>query len=92
MTFLMILAFVLGVITGIQTPLWVGIVLAGIVIFFLGSDYVKSQEIAGLIYVLLGVWFIIGMIAGDVYVFMAYPELRPDIPAWNPLVPPGANQ
>lgn len=82
--------FIIGVITGIQTPFWVGCILAALVMIFLSSNYVKSQELGALIYIYWGGLFIIGMIAGDVYVFVWYPELRPNIPFWNPFLPPGA--
>ena len=82
--------FIVGVIVGIQTPFWLGCCLAAMVILFLCSNHVKSQELAALIYMYFGAAFIVGMIAGDVYVFVAYPELRPNIPFWNPLIPPGA--
>tara|TARA_Y100000034_G_C6866253_1_gene394841 strand:- start:756 stop:1010 length:255 start_codon:yes stop_codon:yes gene_type:complete len=81
-----IILFIIGVITGIQTPLWVGCILAALTLFLV----TRGQEIEVLLYFYFGAAFVLGMIAGDVYVFVFYPELRPEWLHWNPFVPPGA--
>ncbi|KXK08459.1 MAG: hypothetical protein UZ21_OP11001000660 [Microgenomates bacterium OLB22] len=59
-------------------------------VFYLASQNVKLIEFAAIIpFGLFGAFFI-GVLVGDIYVFIFYPELRWAWPFGNPFVPPGA--
>jgi len=85
--------FVFGAIVGIQMPFWMGCIIAVLIIILylalLCGEHVIQQEIGASIYIFAGAMFIVGMCAGDMYVYVQYPDLRPDIVIPNPFVPPG---
>ena len=84
--------FIIGIILGIQLPFWALCIIAVVAIAYMGSDYVHKKEIAAIIDIIASMCLIIGMFLGKGYVYIAYPELRPDIPVINPFVPHGAHK
>jgi hypothetical protein len=90
MELLLGLGFVIGLIMGIQLGIIPQLIVAGLIILFLNSSYVKSQEIGALLFMCVGALVILGMAAGDMYVYIEYPELRSNIHIYNLFVPPGA--
>ncbi len=87
-----VIPFVLGLVAGIQAPWYVQLILAVAGVVFLMTPYVREMELGSLIPMGMVGFFIVGMVIGDIYVFIFFPELRPDWVIPNPLIPPGAER
>lgn len=75
---------------GINGPWWVELILLVLAIMYLSSKSLASQGLAAGITAIPLAAFLVGMLVGDIYVFVFYEELRWAWPFGNPFVPPGA--
>ena len=75
MTIWMIILFVAGCVVGIKLNIILDIV-ACIVACLLANHFGKDKELGYLLYIGAAALFIIGVLAGDLYVLCAYPEVR----------------
>jgi hypothetical protein len=68
-----------GVVVGIQTPLWIQIIVSALIILVLNSSIVRRHEIGALPTIAAGILFIFGMLIGNAMYLIQTRNLDVDI-------------
>ena len=71
----LIIPLFIGVVVGIKVIFAVEILCIGAV-FVICSMIANNRGLEGIYYILVAIVFTVGVIAGDIYVFIAFPEIR----------------
>ena len=96
MGILIAIAAIIGFILGIQTPLAFGLLLFALFIVSMATGKIGDGGLESAIPVIVCVVMLVGMLAGDIYVHLFYPEQSEIAPLFNgipnPFEPPGVNK